>query len=64
MFDEKSYLVIISVSNEREPRFAIMKSRIDAFEYIEKLKRYIEEKGVAKVVAKVFDMGEPVEVVA
>lgn len=59
MKDDKQYLVVLSVSNERDPRFALMKTQAEAQEYIEKLQSYLSPKGV-ELTGYVFRLCEPV----
>lgn len=57
--EEKKYLVVLSLSNERDLRFALMPTQAESQEYIEKLRRYLDPRGVT-VNGFVFHLGEPV----
>ena len=55
------YLVIIEVSNEREPMIKKVNTRGEAAAFVLKLKEHLKSRTNAKLSAEVFHLGEPVE---
>lgn len=56
------YLVSVQVPHEREKRLHECETQKEAVEYIRKLKEYVKIRYKEEVTAKIFMLGEPIEV--